>query len=286
MQADAVNQWIDAGELRKLAESLMSTPPLPVNDEAECVYGAGFVGYMEAGGDDRNFGNVEVARRSAMETLSAARGMVDSAGLSQAPPMHGESDVQVMEIEPVVTRSPRKEPSQEVTMQPVSSGPIESPFKLAGDSAKTVLPEPVVQRASIQPIESSSTSSGQPLARRMEVFGEWLKRAVPAEAFFVCDRNGEIIADEIGNSKLVKVARTLAHASSSASRQVADVGGLASPHVKIGVDRVLQVVPKRSKFGLVVLGIIVSAPLSREVIEAVISSLSKTLGDEVSVTPK
>ena len=83
---------------------------------------------------------------------------------------------------------------------------------------------------------------------------------------------------------MVKVARTLAHASSSASRQVGDAGGLGSPHVKIGTDRILQVIPKRSKFGLVVLGVIVPTPLRKEAVAAIAHSLSKTLGDEILIT--
>ncbi|MEJ6724367.1 MAG: hypothetical protein QNK80_06555, partial [Akkermansiaceae bacterium] len=176
---------------------------------------------------------------------------------------------------------------------------IESPFKIIKQAARTELPQGrIVQQvteihqvaelqhpqvASIKAIASSHGSGGQPLSKRMAAFGAWLKESVPAEAFFVCDRNGEIISDEIGNEKLVKVARTLAHASSSASRQVGDVGGLGSPHVKIGTDRILQVIPKRSRFGLVVLGVIVPHALPRDTVTTIAQSLSKTLGDDVSV---
>ena len=165
----------------------------------------------------------------------------------------------------------------------VSQPPARSSAEPEAEAQFEVESAPIDVRPTIQVIASAASPSGQPLSRRMAVFGDWLKASVPAEAFFVCDRNGEIISDEIGNEKLVKVARTLAHASSSASRQVGDAGGLASPHVKIGADRILQVIPKRSKFGLVVLGVIIPKPLQKDEVAAIANSLSKTLGDEVSI---
>ena len=333
MEGDAVNQWINAGELRQLAESLLVKAPSLPPTAAAAAYGSGFIGYAEVEPSDSRAAT-GMARASALRGLSEAKGRADSAGIMspqgqpefpqtvadyQNSQLHAQQVVQE-EAEAVcddpiqVTEPVQADP---VTHQyaPVESDfdqiaepeqlksdvchSIESPFKIIKQATRTELPQGrVVQQvtevhqvaefqqpqvASIQAIASSHGSGGQPLSKRMAAFGAWLKASVPAEAFFVCDRNGEIISDEIGNEKLVKVARTLAHASSSASRQVGDAGGLGSPHVKIGTDRILQVIPKRSRFGLVVLGVIVPHALPRDAVTTIAHSLSKTLGDDVSV---
>lgn len=333
MEGDSVNQWIDAGELRQLAESLLvKAPSFPPTAAAE-AYGSGFIGYAEVESIDSRAAD-GMARASALRGLSEVKGRADSAGImsTQGQPEfpqtitdYQNSQIQEQQVVQEEAEAVYDDPIQvtelvqadPVTHQyaPVESDfdkisareqlksgvchSIESPFKIIKQAARTELPQGrIVQQvteihqvaelqhpqvASIKAIASSHGSGGQPLSKRMAAFGAWLKESVPAEAFFVCDRNGEIISDEIGNEKLVKVARTLAHASSSASRQVGDVGGLGSPHVKIGTDRILQVIPKRSRFGLVVLGVIVPHALPRDTVTTIAQSLSKTLGDDVSV---
>ena len=333
MEGDSVNQWIDAGELRQLAESLLvKAPSFPPTAAAE-AYGSGFIGYAEVESIDSRAAD-GMARASALRGLSEVKGRADSPGImsTQGQPEfpqtitnYQNSQLQAQQVVQKEAEAVYDDPIQvtelvqadPVTHQyaPVESDfdkisareqlksgvchSIESPFKIIKQAARTELPQGrIVQQvteihqvaelqhpqvASIKAIASSHGSGGQPLSKRMAAFGAWLKESVPAEAFFVCDRNGEIISDEIGNEKLVKVARTLAHASSSASRQVGDVGGLGSPHVKIGTDRILQVIPKRSRFGLVVLGVIVPHALPRDTVTAIAQSLSKTLGDDVSV---
>tara|TARA_B110000879_G_scaffold66827_1_gene93626 strand:+ start:1687 stop:2694 length:1008 start_codon:yes stop_codon:yes gene_type:complete len=333
MEGDSVNQWIDAGELRQLAESLLvKAPSFPPTAAAE-AYGSGFIGYAEVESIDSRAAD-GMARASALRGLSEVKGRADSAGImsTQGQPEfpqtitdYQNSQLQAQQVVQKEVEAVYDDPIQvtelvqadPVTHQyaPVESNfdkisareqlksgvchSIESPFKIIKQAARTELPQGrIVQQvteihqvaelqhpqvASIKAIASSHGSGGQPLSKRMAAFGAWLKESVPAEAFFVCDRNGEIISDEIGNEKLVKVARTLAHASSSASRQVGDVGGLGSPHVKIGTDRILQVIPKRSRFGLVVLGVIVPHALPRDTVTTIAQSLSKTLGDDVSV---
>jgi hypothetical protein len=333
MEGDSVNQWIDAGELRQLAESLLVKAPIFPPTAAAEAYGSGFIGYAEVESIDSRAAD-GMARASALRGLSEVKGRADSAGImsTQGQPEfpqtitdYQNSQLQAQQVVQKEVEAVYDDPIQvtelvqadPVTHQyaPVESDfdkisareqlksgvchSIESPFKIIKQAARTELPQGrIVQQvteihqvaelqhpqvASIKAIASSHGSGGQPLSKRMAAFGAWLKESVPAEAFFVCDRNGEIISDEIGNEKLVKVARTLAHASSSASRQVGDVGGLGSPHVKIGTDRILQVIPKRSRFGLVVLGVIVPHALPRDTVTTIAQSLSKTLGDDVSV---
>ena len=146
---------------------------------------------------------------------------------------------------------------------------IASPFKIATKPKRVTKPAPPARDA-FRPV---------PLSTRLQAFGEWLKEQIPTRAYFICDRHGEIVVDEVGSEKLVKVARTLAHASSSAGRQVGDDKNLGSLHVKVGPDRVMEVIPRHSHFGLVVLGIIVPRPLSRDAVASVSRALGTALAE-------
>lgn len=362
MQDDAVNQWIDAGELRSLAEGLMNPVTPPASAGPDEVYGDRFVGYADLGTTSpRDTNSHSQPRDAAMKSLSTARRAAASAGIVSLAPITSSPRVEYTGPDaPLAPHASKSVPIQKISTQATeeltathlqpqagpTNKPIESPFRLSSEAQSkaqelaqprtaqrcavppeaqvvTKAPRPHVQgdqlpvqsapapmpreqsvpqqpqlqseplthaspveellgqEQELQGIPQSSSPSGQPLARRMQVFGSWLKQSIPAEAFFVCDRNGEIISDEVGNAKLVKVARTLAHAASSVGRQVGDAGGLACPHVKISSGLFLQVIPKRSKFGLVVLGVILPEPLGSNAVSVIAQSLSKTLGDEV-----
>ncbi len=167
----------------------------------------------------------------------------------------------------VVSTRPQSEPIEEPESKTAEARPeprppvIDSPFKIA---SKPNEPTPPVREV-FRPL---------PLSTRLHAFGIWLKEQIPTRSYFICDRHGEIVVDEVGSEKLVKVARTLAHASSSAGRQVGEDQNLGSLHVKIGPEKVMEVIPRHSHFGLVVLGVIVQRPLSRDAV----SSVSRALG--------
>jgi hypothetical protein len=95
-------------------------------------------------------------------------------------------------------------------------------------------------------------------------FGKWLKGPVGAQNFFVSNTEGKLLIDEVGNPKLIQVARSLAGASGEAS--AGEIGGL---HVRIGEDSILEVVPTPSQFGTLILGLIVEHPLPDELIREV-----------------
>ena len=172
----------------------------------------------------------------------------------------------------------KPEPSPKVPAQPPLAGRVisskkpdlpSSPFQVASKPRRVTKPAPPASDA-FRPV---------PLSIRLQAFGDWLKEQIPTRAYFICDRHGEIVVDEVGSEKLVKVARTLAHASSSAGRQVGDDQNLGSLHVKIGPDRVMEVVPRHSHFGLVVLGVIVPRPLSRDAVASVSRALGTALAE-------
>ena len=114
-----------------------------------------------------------------------------------------------------------------------------------------------------------------PFLTRLNVFSDQLRDQLGTKAMFLIDNEGQILIDEVGNTKLIQVARTLANASNTASRQTegaADVGYL---HVKIGASATLEVIPCRSRYGLLILGVVCPAPLGAERVRQVAEHLAK-----------
>lgn len=329
MDSEAVNQWLDADQVRALAESLLvSAPPAdPIPNES--FYGDSFEGFADAVPVQQGSG--AKIERSDTAKASSPPGMTPNvrkpdnavqpndqkvdqravekprpdrtAGPAVSPRPTESPRPEVNEAKPVPERprDPRPAVQRDVThpkpvevtptarpkVVPVETQPAppprvatgQSPFKIAKDQPNT----------QNQPDDSRSEMAAQPgaprklpFSSRLEAFGVWLKEQIPTRAYFICDRNGEIVVDEVGSEKLVKVARTLAHASSNAGRQVGDNQALGSLHVKIGPDRVMEVVPRHSQYGLVILGLIVPRPLSREAVGSVSRGLGTVLADQSS----
>ena len=109
-------------------------------------------------------------------------------------------------------------------------------------------PEQVEVSASGKIIRPPAPSGDDPILTRVTQFGKWLKGPVGARNFFVSNTEGKILIDEVANSKLIEVARTLASASSGSDN------GVASLHVRIRDDSILEVVPTPSQFGILILG--------------------------------
>ncbi|MDA0765249.1 MAG: hypothetical protein O3A92_00290 [Verrucomicrobia bacterium] len=112
---------------------------------------------------------------------------------------------------------------------------------------------------------------------RLRAYGHWLHRSIAAKAFFVADREGELLIDEINSPKLLQVARTLAQASWAANRQAGSGPAVGSLHVKLGAESVLEVLPVTSRYGPLILGIIVPSLLPAATVQVVGSSLERVV---------
>ena len=116
---------------------------------------------------------------------------------------------------------------------------------------------------------------------RLRSYGDWLHKSVGAKAFFVADREGELLIDEVNSLKLLQVARTLAQASSSASRQAGGEPAIGSLHVKLGAESILEVLPVSTQYGPLILGIVVPGLLPTATVQVVASSLQKAINTSI-----
>ena len=252
---DPIEAWIDRDELRRMAEALAVPPSrLAAATQPEALEGdfVGFtVGDAEAAPpepavpevakthEEEKLGGGLSIEHQAREILSTARQIATRSGiLTPASPTARER-----ETDPPPSRPATPAPPSQAAPGPAPSSPkqVETPF-----------------------------------VERLRAFGAWLREGIPSAAFFLTDREGGVLTDEVQSPKLRQVARTLAQASWNANRQAGStaVGNL---HIEIDARQGLEVIPMDSQYGPLVLGIVVPRPLSSGNVETVLQGLRQVL---------
>lgn len=275
-----IDPWIDPVALRKLAASLLQPVPSGAEPSKDTGFGDGFVGFtapddgpvrpggkVEPGGVERpapdpptremtpDQSSIELQAR---EALSRARRRAEQGGL----------------LSPLTTMlSPEPStPDGPARPQTEASAPVES--RPGGSPVPPPLP-PDPEEAAPQPIPAGS------LRERLLAYREWLRESVQTEAFFVADRDGHLLIDEIRSEKLHQVARTLANASHSANRQAGSTA-VGSLQVKLANDWIMEVLPVHCRYGPLVLGIVVPKVLSAAAIEVVARGLQQVVDGQIA----
>lgn len=147
------------------------------------------------------------------------------------------------------------------------SPPIAPPaFPAPEQATLTPPPAPVIPTPVL--VASQSTARG-PFLDRITRFCDWMRQQFSATGIFILDREGAVIFDESGHGRLHFLARSLALAS---RRQGASGGNV---HVKIGAGATLEVIPVDTAYGCLVLGAVVSDPLSPSFVAAVMDALAQ-----------
>jgi len=262
---DPIDSWVDAAEVRRLAESLVASAP-GLMETPKLAYGAAFVGFERAVVEPEPPAaptpaavpvqppRVEQPARveqNARTALAGARELAERGGILGARQLE----------------SPAPAPQQ----VPVAVAPAPQPAP-----APTPATVPTRAVAAAVPAEPLHTPEGL-FMDRLRAYGHWLHRSIAAKAFFVADREGELLIDEINSPKLLQVARTLAQASWAANRQAGSGPAVGSLHVKLGAESVLEVLPVMSRYGPLILGIIVPSLLPAATVQVVGSSLERVV---------
>ena len=214
------------------------------------------------------------------EVRSLAEGLLAKTPVSQIPShesVFGES-FEGFDGEPVLS-NPVDSPGPPV--QPIASEPV-NPFH-EGRVSPVGSTSPVNQVAPHKVATSQKaerSSGGLPsLPRALGTFSDWLKKQTPILAAFVCDPKRVVVLDEVGSEKLIKVARSLALASSNKgtgeSRELLQV--------VIARDRMIEILPLESNEGLSIAGLVVARPLNSEALMMIRRSFKTALSR--SLTP-
>ena len=214
------------------------------------------------------------------EVRSLAEGLLAKTPVSQIPShesVFGES-FEGFDGEPVLS-NPVDSPGPPV--QPIASEPV-NPFH-EGRVSPVGSTSPVNQVAPHKVATSQKaerSSGGLPsLPRALGTFSDWLKKQTPILAAFVCDPKGVVVLDEVGSEKLIKVARSLALASSN--KGTGESRGLLQ--VVIARDRMIEILPLESNEGLSIAGLVVARPLNSEALIMIRRSFKTALSR--SLTP-
>lgn len=221
------------------------------------------------------------------EVRSLAEGLLAKTPVSQIPShesVFGE-DFEGFDGEPNSSAPPFQSIGSEPSNPFSQAAPKPKPAHPAVEKNKQpVRPDSFYEQQS--PVASTTSekkatrSSGLPsLPRALSAFSDWLKKQTPILAAFVCDPKGQVMLDEVGSEKLIKVARSLVHAS--ITKGVVDPSGLLQ--VMISEDRMIEILPLESKEGHSIAGLVVARPLTSEALTLIRRSFKTALSR--SLTP-
>ena len=221
------------------------------------------------------------------EVRSLAEGLLAKTPVSQIPShesVFGE-DFEGFDGEPNSSAPPFQsigsEPSNPFSQAAPKPKPAHPPVE---KNKQPVRPDSFYEQqspvASTTSAKKATRSSGRPsLPRALSAFSDWLKKQTPILAAFVCDPKGQVMLDEVGSEKLIKVARSLVYAS--ITKGVVDPSGLLQ--VMISEDRMIEILPLESKEGHSIAGLVVARPLTSEALTLIRRSFKTALSR--SLTP-
>jgi len=306
---DPLQPWLDAKEVRRLAEGLLAPPPEVEEAAVDAAYGEVFEGF--AGDDD----TPALAKPSEAAVVDSP----DKQEVQSAPqPLHKAEDKAVDEgsiddalpqqadtpnIEVTSPSEVAEEPAR--TVEPIAAQ-VDSPFHISANqnhSAADVMAAKFdseedkttkataskisvsgsdnIDVASLPPVDSDEPirklKARGPFLSRIRQFSQVVREDLGAKAMFLIDVNGQILLDEVENAKLIQVARTLANASQRANRQSAGAAAVGNLHVKIGANSTLEVIPVDSRYGLLILGVIFPGPIGAVRVMQVADELHRTI---------
>lgn len=118
-------------------------------------------------------------------------------------------------------------------------------------------------------IEAPPAERRGPLLDRLGRFRDGLVRYTSAQGVFILDREGKPVMDDSSFGKLYFLARSLAQAYRPVAGQPGNV------HVKINANLVLEVIPVETPFGTLVLGAVLSQPLTAQIVGEIATALRR-----------
>ena len=113
-----------------------------------------------------------------------------------------------------------------------------------------------------------------PLLGRLTAYRDWLHNEVGARQFFLLESNGEIIVDEPRHEGLRNLALRLARSAATSGGLEATGGSL---RVQVSPEFQLEIIPAETRLGTLVLGLLVTSPLSPAAVKIVADGLQRAI---------
>jgi len=297
MPIDPIQSWLDAKEVRRMAESLMAPAPEVNKAALDAGYGDEFEGFAEAESGAHAaptpMAEVTAPRVSTNETqlsaeitsgadhvIGTSAKMIVSHSLADAKRL-AEGSGMLSSAASVSPAAPDVDlPDTDLNAETAGEVPV-TPWDQSPDDdvplGQQISPPPVPPPPTFTSSAVSSGGARGPFLNRLKKFSSLLRERTEAKAMFLIDNDGQILIDEVGNTKLIQVARTLANASNAAERQTAGAADVGNLHVKIGASATLEVIPCLSRYGLLILGVVCPAPMGAELVTRVADYLAETI---------
>ena len=309
---DPLQPWLDAKEVRRLAEGLLAAPPEVEEAAVDAAYGEVFEGFAGAG-DAPDLTKLEFEAKHQAIASEVVKKSVAPVSSQAEEPKGSSSGATSAELVAVTTTKVHEEPKPASESLGAS---VDSPFQVssnqqhsvtdvmavkaklkedsvevyklpsADDDSKTAMAKKT-SPAKATPHESGDPDEPDEPIRRLQAKGPFLSRIrqfsqviredLGAKAMFLIDVNGQILLDEVENPKLIQVARTLANASQRANRQSAGAAAVGNLHVKIGASSTLEVIPVDGRYGLLILGVVFPGPIGAVRVMQVADELHRTI---------
>jgi hypothetical protein len=241
-----IDDWVDADEIRQLAEKLISTPKAKAPSSDDPAYGEDFEGFVDP------------------------------------PAVRAEPIVAPVPVTPEPTppepATGKKEPKPEES--PPSLGPVQlNPFdkkSSGGEASKATVASPFRAAPPRKFEESKAAPTPQPSGKEassLESFVDWVKKEIPLEALLICGKGGRVLFDDLRQTKLASVARLLAGAAHRKGKSP-----MKAMVIKTGPKRVLQVIPSRQDRDDYFAALLLPRPLADSGVSAFERALQKALG--------
>jgi len=237
---DPIESWLDAKEVRRMAEELMA----PVSEKDQIVSEAGYGNDFEGFTDTVTEVSPETAdaltRSSVSKALANAKNVAENSGMLDVP---AKGLLQVAQNEIV---------KPDVTTE----------VSLASDSPPLVQDQEKVDGVFLTGVKK---------------FSDLLRKYTDATAMFLIDNQGEVFMNEVENAKLIGVAQTLMKDSASNRGKSGEFTEVKNVHIKTGTSSYLEIIPCNSSYGPLILGVICPAPMGVERIKQVVEHFEKTV---------
>jgi len=296
---DSVRSWLDADDVRRMAQRLVSGRGSECLPAAATPFGDDFEGFADGVPQQSA---VEAAAPVAAEPATPSSDaspaqLVEAPAPSAGPPAlptdrHGEAGLAPDEAAPP---EPDTEPVAEHDPVGVQGPPRIVEAGDLGEAATGIEAETETMPGSPDvpvELERSAEVAGPvvearppepprgPFLQRVQRFREWLREQFAVRGMFLLDQEGVAIFDDGVNVKLQSLARNLAQASRLST------GAGSNIHVKIEADAILEVIPVDTHYGLLVLGAVVPQAVPARGVALIIDGLRRTATPPSSQAPQ
>lgn len=229
------------------------------------------------------------------QRVAVEKVLADARRVAEDSGMLGDGKQQIQNVaaapagggEPVAQDSPFEFYQNQADVQAGSSAPAKTPTpgdtrfparhpETSGEPVSNIPLAPASAQGEGKSADGGSGMRG-PFLARLQQFSERIHTGLGARGMFLIDDEGQVLLDELDDISLIQAARALANAAHRANRQTSGAAAIGNLNIKITANMMLQVIPVASRYGLLILGVMFSAPLSAERVEYLARELHDTV---------